>query len=198
MPEETKIRDRRPAGNPRFLLCDPTGTNDPSTPEEQWAFSPIRCLDKAVDENPLIVVVRFGQMPIRERTTLVELCAVLKRNSHTRDYPLLALLRSKHRGLIEDLERAQVDYVRYIDDAGLEATRIREIIAALGPDDRVERQLARLCRYLHYDAVDAGHEIIVCGAYLDRMVLGGRWLHEVCETEEHLHCQYYLNPRKRS
>jgi hypothetical protein len=198
MQEETKLSGRRPARNLLFLLCDPTGNNDLSTPEEAWASSPIRCLDKAVDENPRIIVVRFAQVPVQERETLVELCAALKRNSHTRDYPVLALLRSRHRKLIEDLERAKLDYVCYVDDAGLESTRIREIIEGLGPENRAERQLARLCLYLHYDAIDARREIIVCGAYLDRMVLGGRWLHEVCETEKHLQCEYYLNPRNRS
>jgi hypothetical protein len=198
MQEEAKTSGRRPARNLRFLLCDATGSNERSTPEEEWTVSPIRCLDKAVDETPKIIAVRFAQAPIQEQGILVELCAVLKRNSHTRGYPLLALLRCKHRGLIEELERARVDYVRYIDDTALGSTRMREIIEGLGPDDEMERQLARLCPYLHYDAIDADHEIIVCGAYLDRMVLGGRWLHEVCETEEHLHCEYYLNPRDRS
>jgi len=29
-------------------------------------------------------------------------------------------------------------------------------------------------------------------------VLGGHRLHEICETQGHLQCEYYLNPRRRS
>jgi hypothetical protein len=72
-----------------------------------------------------------------------------------------------------------------------------KIIDELGPDDRLERHLPVLCSFLHYREIDAQHELTVCGAYRDRMVLGGFWLHEICETENHLHCEYYLNPRIR-
>jgi hypothetical protein len=30
------------------------------------------------------------------------------------------------------------------------------------------------------------------------MVLGGKYLHEICQTEKHLQCEYFLNPRVRS
>jgi len=54
-----------------------------------------------------------------------------------------------------------------------------KMIDRLGHEDQVERQLAKLCPYLHYDALDACHEMTVCGAYLDRMVLGGQRLQKV-------------------
>ncbi len=69
--------------------------------------SPILCLDQAVDGNPDIIAIRFGKMPSRERETMVELCGALKRNSHTRKTPVLVLLHSRHRRLMEDLELAQ-------------------------------------------------------------------------------------------
>jgi hypothetical protein len=181
--------------NLRFLLCDTTGNVERSSPEGQWVPSPIRCLDKAVDEKPGIIVIRFGQMPIKEREVLVELCNALKRNSHTQQYPVLALLHSKNRKLIEDLDRAKVDYARNIGEIALNSKQMREIIQKLGPNDRLDHHLEALCPYLRYSEIDSRHEMAVCGAYLDRMVLGGRWLHEVCETENHRHCEYYLNPR---
>ena len=70
-----------------------------------------------------------------------------------------------------------------------------EIVDALGPDDRVERQLAGVCPYLHYNLIDPEHEMTVCGACLDRMVLGNGRLHDICETRHHLGCEYFLNPR---
>ncbi|MEW6669428.1 MAG: hypothetical protein AB1512_29805 [Thermodesulfobacteriota bacterium] len=160
--------------------------------------SPIQCLDRAVDENPALVVVHFGPMPARERETLVELCVVLKRNRHTRKKPVLALLHGKHRGILEALARAGVDFVKTIPEAPLSPAQVIKLIRGLGTNDRVEQKLADLCPNLHYDSADAEHEITLCGAYLDRMVLGGRWLHEVCETENHLSCGYFLNPRFKS
>ena len=186
-------------GHLRFLLCDLAGGFvDPSSPGEEWVASPIQCLNKAVEWKPSIIVVSFGQMPIREREALVELSSVLKRNSHTKQCPVLALLRSRHRKLIEDLERAEVDYVRYIGDAKLASSLVRKIIEDLGPGYRPDRHLEALCPFLHYSKVDAQHEMTVCGAYLDRLVLGGPRLHELCEAEDHLTCEYYLNPRRNS
>ena len=40
---------------------------------------------------------------------------------------------------------------------------------------------------------DDQEELTVCGAYMNRMVLGGKRLHEVCETLNHLHCEYFIN-----
>ena len=182
----------------RYLLCDSSGQLELRSKDGELVHSPMQCLDKAVDGKPDIIVVRFWQMLIRNREALVELCATLKRNSRTRKTPVLALLHAKHRGLMEDLERASVDFAKFIGETIVSSSRMIEIINGLGTEDRVEWQLTILCPYLHYDAIDARHEMTVCGAYLDRMVLGGRWLHEVCETSEHLQCEYYLKPRVKT
>jgi hypothetical protein len=76
----------------------------------------------------------------------------------------------------------------------LESTQLQGIIEGLGPDDCLARHLAILCPFLYYREIDSQHEMTVCGAYLDRMVLGGRRLRELCQTEDHLHCEYFLNP----
>ena len=181
----------------RFLLCDPAGNvGELPTPGEELVASPIRCLDRAVDEAPAIIVLRFCHMPVRKQETLVELGIALKRNSHTRNIPVLALLHARHRQLMEVLEQAGVDYAHHAGEIALDSQQIREIIDKLGPDDRLVRQLAILCPFLHYNRIDPRHEMTVCGAYLDRMVLGGHRLQEICETEDHLHCEYYLNPRR--
>ncbi|MDQ1335890.1 MAG: hypothetical protein QG552_2840 [Thermodesulfobacteriota bacterium] len=179
----------------RCLLCDSSGHMELKPEGGEWVRSPIQCLDRAMEGKPVIIAVRFWKMPMRERETLVELCAALKRNSRTRSTPVLALLHTKHRGLMEALKRAGVDLARFIGETTLSSTRLIEIIDGLGTEDRVERQWTLLCPYLDYDAIDSCHEMTVCGAYLDRMVLGGKRLHEICETEDHLHCEYYLNPR---
>lgn len=194
--DEINSMDERPARTLGFLLCDITGNvGELSSPEEEWASSPIQCLDKAIGRKPGIIVIRFGKMPIREREALVELSAALKRNSHTRRCLLLALLHSRHRILIENLNQAKIDYVRYIGDDKLDSIRMREIIDGLGPDDRLQRHLEILCPFLNYSKISSRQEMTMCGAYLNRMVLGGRRLHEICETEGHFRCEYYLNPR---
>lgn len=184
--------------NLRYLLCDVSSRFEPKSVGEEWVRTPTQCLDRAVEGKPRIIVVCFGRMPIQQRDSLVELCVVLKRNTRTRKAPLLALLHEKHRGLIENLKRAGVDFVKFVAEKPLRSSLIVELIDGLGPYERMERQLDILCPYLHYDAIDDCREMTVCGAYLDRMVLGGKWLHEVCQTENHLSCKYLLNPRSKS
>ena len=199
MEKEIRSNDGEAIQGPRFLLCDTTGkAGEPASSDEAYAVSPIQCLNKAVDLNPEIIVVRFNDMPIREREALVELSAALKRNRHTRNRSVLALLHSKHRKLLEDLNRAGVDFVKFIGQTALDSNRMRKIIDALGPDDRVQRQLEIVCPFLHYSKIDSSHEMAVCGAYLDRLVLGSRRLQELCETLDHLHCEYYQKPRRES
>ena len=190
-----KVQARK---NLRYLLCDVSGRFEPKSVGEEWVRTPTQCLDRAVEGKPHIIVVCFGRMPILQRDSLVELCVVLKRNTRTRKAPLLALLHEKHRGLIEDLKHAGVDFVKFVAEKPLRSSLMVKMIDGLGTEDRVERQLTMLCPCLHYDAIDDCREITVCGAYLDRMVLGGKWLHEVCETEDHLTCKYFLNPRSKS
>lgn len=182
----------------RYLLCDVSDRFEPEAEDEEWVRSTTQCLDRAVEGNPGIIVVRFGPMLIQQRDAVVKLCVALKGNTQTRKSPLLALLHGKHRGLIEGLEHAGVDFVKFVAETRLSSSLMSEIIDGLSTEDRVERQLTRLCPYLHYDSLDASHEMTVCGAYLNRMVLGGKWLHEVCETESHLTCKYFLNPRSKS
>lgn len=182
----------------KFLVCDTSEGIADSPSEEEWVASPIQCLDKAVERKPKIIVVSFIRISIRKREALVELSAALKRNSHTKRCRVLALLHSKHRKLIEELRLAKVDYVRYIDEARLDSNLVREIIEDMGAGDSLDRRLETLCPFLHYSKIDSQHEMTVCGAYLDRMVLGGRRLHELCEAEGHPHCEYYRNPRCKS
>ncbi len=176
-------------------MCDMAHEAGSSFPVGKWVSSPIKCFDMAVDGSLGLVVVRFGRISIRDRETLLELSAALKRNSHTRGCTILALLHARHRGLIENLAKAKVEYIRYVGDAKLDSFQVRQIIDGLGPDDRVDKHLAKLCPFLRYNAIDSHHEMTVCGAYLNRLVLGGHRLQGTCETEDHLHCEYYLKPR---
>ncbi|MCF8081671.1 MAG: hypothetical protein K9M96_01125 [Deltaproteobacteria bacterium] len=179
----------------KFLVCDTFGSISDSPWEEKWVASPIQCLDKAVEWKPKVIVVSFMRISIREREALLELSAALKRNSHTKQCTVLALLPSKHRKLTEDPKQAKVDYIRYLGDAKPDSNLVRGTIQDLGPADSPGRHLEILCPFLHYSKIDSQHEMTVCRAYLDRMVLGARRLQQWCETENHLLCEHYLDPR---
>jgi len=163
----------------RYLLCDVSGRFEPDSEGEERVRSTTQCLNRAVEGNPRIIVVRFGSIPIQQRDALVKLCVALKGNSQTRNLPLLALLHEKHRGLIENLKRAGADFVKFIAETRLNSSLMNEMIDGLTTEDRVERHLMMLCPYLHCDDLEASHELTVCGAYIDRLMLCGKWLHEV-------------------
>jgi len=194
--KETRSEHDRGARGLGFLLCDVTGIVEPGSFEGPCAGSAIQCLEKAVEDRPGIIAVRFGGVSVPERETLVELCIALKRNRQTRGCRVLALLDEKHRAVLEELARAGVEFARYMGEGPLDAGRLREAIDGLGPDDGLDRRLAPLCPFLHYERIDSRHELTVCGAYLDRLILGGRRLKDVCLTEGHLRCEHYLHPRR--
>jgi len=162
------------------------------------ASSPVVCLAKAIDDKPSIIVIHFPEGAIEEREVLVELCDVLKRTSPTRDKPLLALLPTRHRKLLEKLDQARVDYVKFITAMPLDLPHMTGMIESLGPGDLLKRQLERVCPFIHYSPIDTEREIIICGAYLDRLVLGSKCLHAICESETHLRCEYFRNPKVSS
>jgi len=147
-----------------------------------------------VELNPDFVVIRFGGKTFDDRKMLVELAAALKTNRYTKKSRIVALLPFKHRKLLEDLHDAGTDFIKYIDSQ-MKPDHLPRFVKELGPSDRLEKHLATICPYLHYCEIDAKTELTTCGAYLDRMVLGGFRLHGICETENHLHCEYYINPR---
>lgn len=180
----------------QFLLCDVTGRFGGLAGRELGVTSPIQCLDRAVEENPEIIVWRFGCAPLWVHEWLVELVSILKRNSHTRSCNILALLQTRHRQLLQRLVLAGLDYVEYTDSTLLEATQIQKFLQRLGPDNNAAHQLEKLCPYLRYSRLKDSGDFILCGAYLERMVLGGTRLHKICETENHCSCEYFMNPRR--
>jgi hypothetical protein len=200
MPKKSEYRESQ-QGDPQsaILICDPrfNVTNGQYSDLDVTA-SPILCLDRATEEHPGFVVIRFTDDLISERRTLVELCAALKRNSHSRDSRILALLQTKHRLLLEELKQAGVDYVWIEEDSGLEYPNLHGLINHLGEKDSPKRLLSPLCPYLHFARVAEHHEMTVCGAYLDRLVLAGKRLHELCETEGYHECEYFQKPRQQS
>lgn len=184
----------------KLLICDISGEMDWMIQKFDAVHvnSPVQCLDRAITDHPDVIVVRFGDIRLRERDALVELCGVLKQNHYTKGIRIVALLCSKHRVVIERLGNAGVDYVKFLEKVKPSQASIDITTNEPEPTDLLNFQFEMLCPYLHYSKMDSRHEMTVCGAYLDRMVLGGQRLHELCETQGHLHCEYFLNPRTSS
>jgi hypothetical protein len=122
----------------------------------------------------------------------------LKHDKHLERTPVLALIYAGNHTLMENLERAGVEFVTCVGDTILNPDLLTEIIVGLGPDDRIERKLKVVCRHIHWEMIDSEHEMALCGAYRNRMVLGYGRLHSLCETEDHRQCEYFLDPRIRS
>ena len=181
----------------RFLLCDNTTNVELTSPDGQCVHSPVECLERASESAADVIVVRFAQAPVSKREALVILCAALKNNPRTKGVPILALLHSEHPQLLEDLYRARVDFVRYIGDATPSGALIRDLMNDLDQEDRTERQVLAVCPFIHHVMIDSRREMRVCGAYLDRMVLGEHRLRTLCRREKHLECEYFVNPRQK-
>jgi hypothetical protein len=180
-----------------YLVCDASGGTGTDS-NGLWTRSPLICLEKALETVPDMILIRFLEPdnPIRE--IYVELCEVLKRNRRTRDCAVTVLLSSKDRSLLDRLHSAGVDYAATVSGDGLDDRKVLDILGSLGDGQRVDHCRDTLCPYLRSVALDESRAMTVCGAYLDRMVLGGRRLHELCETENHAGCEYFQNPRVRS
>lgn len=200
MPEKREYQENQKVGREStILICDPRyNVKNAEYTDLDVTASPIRCLDRATEEHPGFVVIRFTDDLISERRILVELCAALKRNKNSRESQILALLPTKHRLLLEELKQAGVDYIWIEESPGLEYPYLPGLINHISENNSPERLLSPLCPYLNHARIAEDHEMTVCGAYLDRLVLAGKRLHELCETEAHHQCDYFLKPRKKS
>ncbi|WP_024336502.1 hypothetical protein [Desulfotignum balticum] len=181
----------------KFLICDISRKMHAEIQEFDGSIvnSPVQCLNQAIIAPPHAIVVRFGDITLSERNALIELCSILKQNPYTRGIETIALLCSKHRMIMERLRDAGVEYVKFLAKDESSEVLIDITTFEPGPKDQVNFQLKNLCPYLHYSKIDSRHEMTVCGAYLNRMVLGENRRLEMCETQGHRHCEHYLNPR---
>ncbi|MFH2090804.1 MAG: hypothetical protein ABIJ31_00380 [Pseudomonadota bacterium] len=100
-----------------------------------------------------------------------------------------------HRDMLLKMQKAGVEFTDiYRTMVPLDLTHMSDRIREKEISIQIEQFLIKLCPFLNYIRIDNQHDLAVCGAYKNRMVLGGKLLHEVCETGNHLHCEYFLNP----
>jgi len=155
-------------------------------------------LSRAVVENfDLLVLCLFTQVH-QERDALVELCGVLRTNPYTREKALIVILTEKHRQLLVHLERAGVKYVMIAEKGDvLLQDRLATLELPLTNNYRIESLLLEICPFINYLPINSRRELILCGAYRNRLVLGPYRLGQLCEAPAHLTCEYYQAQKKK-
>ena len=185
------------AANGNLLVCQfpQTLALEGSTNGLTIARSPVSCMDAAVSYAYEGILIYFSTPQIGARDSLIDLCADLNKNPLSRHTHRCVSLEYRHRGLLTKLSEVGVTYVDIrLPNEAANPWRIWERSMAWDTVLRIESHLSQLCPFLHYEPISETNELITCGAYRNRMVLGGTRLRDVCQTETHLHCEYYLNP----
>lgn len=182
----------------RYLVCDASGDADEAHRHGLWTRSPLSCLERAIETVPDVILIRFPEPSDPTLEMYLELCELLKHGRRTQGCGITALMPGKDRCLMDKLHLAGVDYAVTAFGGGLDDGKVLTLLGSLDESHRVDHCRLALCPYLHNVTVDAFRSMSICGAYLDRMALGGRRLHELCETENHAGCDYFQAPRVRS
>ncbi len=158
----------------------------------------LSCLNEATIRNFGLIIISFSTRSILLRSEIVELCACLKKNPLTCETPILASMEALHRDIAVNLKNAGVNFMKiHSPEAPLDPKPMMRAVQNGDASVLIDRLLGQLCPFLDYDPIDDQHELTTCRAYSNRMVLGGRRQHEVCETDSYLYCEYFLNPRIR-
>lgn len=158
--------------------------------------SPVTCLHEATEKPYDLIVIIFDPGLLRARDALVELCAALKRNRHTMKVPLLCVLPSKHRDLLKRLQNAGVEYVVIVDPGdSILQSHLETFASSPSEEYNIDRILSEVCPRINYFPVSRDKEILYCGAYRNRLVLGPYRLRQYCENNNHINCEYFQNPR---
>ena len=187
-----------PAGNHHRYLIYWNVQKGVEAPSEEilFAHSPVSCLHKATRKSFDLIGISFDVGSLKERDALVELCSVLKANSLTLSIPLLCLLPSRHRKLLERLQETGVEHAMVFDsrrhslEAHLEAF-MRDSLEGFS----IRSLLSELCPNVNPVPISRRQEILYCGAYRNRLVLGPYLLNLYCETINHRNCPYYNDPK---
>ena len=160
------------------------------------SISPLSCLSQATSTPPDLIAIFFNSRDIQGHKEVIELCKIFKEHPLTTKVKVAVFLERLHQKLILGLAQSGVDFVNI--HTGTESDNIGENIRQLWNSHsltRAQSVLEKLCPFLKYLPSGNQCEFPVCGAYRNRMFLGGNRLHDICHTMTHHHCEYYMNPK---
>ncbi len=183
--------------NYKILLYNSTLEPDDQVLDEfASANSPAACIQKATINTYDLIAIFHNYRSLKERFALVELCSILKQSNHAGHIPLLCLLPSIHRGLLEQLQNAQVEYARFYDPGDPNSKdNLKSLLTIPFEDCTIEKILSGICPHINYFPISRHQEMLYCGAYRNRLVLGPHRLRHSCETIKHKSCQYFKCPK---
>lgn len=189
--------NQQPSIGNRFILYNFPAVFESADIEECIvADTPATCLKKITEKKCGYLVLFMDPGVLEERMSLVNLCSILKTNRQTCHIPVLCVLRSRHRRVLEQLKNAGVEYARFYDPgASADEALFKPALAAPSEGCKIEDRLSEICPHITYFPVRQNHEIIYCGAYRNRLVLGTHRLTQSCETPNHLNCQIFKCPK---
>lgn len=162
----------------------------------ELSLSPLSCLGKSTSNHFDLITIVFNSRDIHCHAPVIELCKTLKTHPLTTETMVSVLVEKPHQKLILKVAQTGVDFVNI--HTGIHPDRIEESICRLMHTQSfapVRMVLEKLCPFLEYIESDGKYDFPVCGAYRNRMVLGGSRLNEICYTLDHSYCEYYLNPK---
>jgi len=158
--------------------------------------TPMECFSRAVLGKTQFIVVILSGRNISARSLVFELCRCLKKNPLTKEIPVIVLMDSIHREILVKFHESGVTlFKNYKSGSCIDLNQIKDLIGGRDQAVNLRGLLKKICPALNYIKIDDRYELIVCGAYMNRMALGGIRLHEVCETHNHLNCEYFVSPR---
>ena len=160
------------------------------------SVSLLSCLSQATSNHPDLIVIFFNSRDIQGQKEVIELCKILKEHPLTTKVKVAVFLERLHQRLILGLTQTGVDFIDI--HTGIESDSIGKTISQLWQSHSLmpaQSLLEKLCPFLKYLPSGDKYEFPVCGAYRNRMFLGSFRLHEICHTMNHLHCEYYMNPK---
>lgn len=159
----------------------------------------LTCMSEATNRDFGLIIISLSVNHSLMRKATIELCHCLKTHSTTKKTPIVVSVDCIHRGIAVNLADAGV---RFMDlrkpGAPIDPESLMELVHLGDPSIKINRILNRLCPWIHYNSIDDHCELTTCRAYRNRMILGGRRLHKVCETDDHIYCEYFLFPRLNS
>lgn len=189
-----------PSNNAKILVCQfDERTEIVKSDRVTVTHSPVWCLNAATTKSYGLIILCFAARFISARSGIVDLCRCLKSHSLTHKTPIFASIDHWHRAVAEQLKEAGLDFmgVRQTQNR-VNPAHVFDHIRRNAISIQIDQVMSRLCPFLNFSPLNSHSELITCGAWHNRMVLGGKRLHEVCEADSHLHCEYFIKPRPKA